>query len=83
MYSNYGITFDLLGSWGFSNNFARNIANLGVDNSWSSHTNNRKNIFWILDEGPTDNITDSIGAAEIKFSINYNKTKTKCSLSLH
>ena len=63
MYSNYGIAFDLLDSWRFSNNFARNIANLGVHNSSSSHTNNCKNIFWILDEGPTDNINDSIGAA--------------------
>ena len=43
--------------------FARNVSIFGVDNSWSSHTNNRKNKFLVFGEGPTQGINDSTGAA--------------------
>ena len=56
MYSGYGIAFNRAGSWRFGNELARNIANFGADNSSSSHAENRKNNFLILDKGPTNNI---------------------------
>ena len=37
----------------------------------------------MLDEGTTEGINDSTGAAEKKFSINFSKTNTKCFLTLH
>ena len=49
----YGITFDSWGSWSFDNDFARNVVIFGVDHSSSSHSDNRKNNFLILGEGPT------------------------------
>ena len=53
MYNSYGITFDIAGSWSFYNDIARNITIFGVDNSSSSHADNRKNNFLVLGEGPT------------------------------
>ena len=53
MYSGYVVTFDSGGSWSFDNNFARNVIIFGVDNSSSSHSDNRKNNFLILGESPT------------------------------
>ena len=38
--------------------FARNVF-FGVDNSLSSHTDNWKNNFLVLGEGPTDGVNDS------------------------
>ena len=45
VYSGYGITFDSASSWGFNNDTARNIIISSVDNSSSSHAENRKNNF--------------------------------------
>ena len=67
----------------FCNDFARNVIAFGTDNSSSSHTDNRKNIFLMLGEGPTDHINGSAGAAKQKFSTNFNKAKMKFSLSFH
>ena len=52
VYSGFGITFDRAGSWSFGNDSARNVMIFGVDNSSSSHSDNRKNNFLILGEGP-------------------------------
>ena len=38
----------------FDNGFARNVVIFGVDNIWSSHTDNQKNNFLVLVEGSTD-----------------------------
>ena len=38
----------------------------GVDNSSSSHTDNRKNNLFVLGERPTQGINDSTGSAEKK-----------------
>ena len=38
----------------FGNGFARNVVIFGVDNISSSHTDNQKNNFLVLVEGPTD-----------------------------
>ena len=67
MYSSYGIAFDEKGSWKFGNDFAGNVVIFGVDNSSSSHTDNRKNNW------STYGINESFFAPEKKFSINFNK----------
>ena len=59
------------------------ILNFGVDNSSSSHTDNRKNTFLVLDEGNTVGINGSFWAPEKKFGINFSKAKTRFCLSLH
>ena len=45
VYSGYGITFDIAGSWSFGNDFARSVVIFGVDNSPSSLAENCKNSF--------------------------------------
>ena len=80
IYSGYRITFDSAGSWNFGNGFAKNVVIFGVDNSSSSHADNRKNNFFVLDEGPT---YGRFGSPEKKFSINFTKANSKFCLSLH
>ena len=49
--------------WGmgsFGNGFARNVVIFGVDDRSPFHTENRKNNFLILGEGPTQGINDNI-----------------------
>ena len=41
------------------------------------------NIFLVLGKGPTDDIDDSFGTAETKFTFNFPKANTKFSLGLH
>ena len=53
VYSGHEITFDSTDSWSFGYDFARNVIILGVDNSSSSHSDNCKNNFLVLGEGPT------------------------------
>ena len=62
-YNGRGIAFDGESSWSFGYDFARNIVIFSVDNSSSSHNDNRKNNFLVLGEGPTQGINDSTGAA--------------------
>ena len=47
-----GIAFDGKGSWNFGNDFAENVVIFNVDNSSSSHDNNRKNNFLVVGKGP-------------------------------
>ena len=54
-----------------------------VDNSLSSHSENRKYNFLILGEGTTFGIIGSFGSPEKKFNINFSKGNTKFYLSLH
>ena len=63
-YNGREIAFDGEGSWSFGNDFARNFLIFGVNNSSSSHTDNRKSNFLVLGEGPTQGITDTTGAVE-------------------
>ena len=44
-HNGWGIAFDVEGSWGFGNEFVRNVVIFGVDNSSSSHTDNQKITF--------------------------------------
>ena len=76
------IGFDGADSWSFGNDFARNVVTFGEGNSLSSHPNNQRNNFLVLDEGPIDHFNDSVGTAEKKIAINFTKVNTKFSLSL-
>ena len=82
-YSGYGIALDEKGEWSFGDGFASNVVIFGVDNNLSSDSDNRKNNFLILGEGPTFDINDSFGSLEKKFSINFIKANTKFCLSYH
>ena len=77
MHSGYGKTIDSAGSWSVDNDFARNVIISDVGNSSSSHTDNCKNYFLILDESSTYSINGSFELSEKKFSINVNKANTK------
>ena len=83
VYSGYGIIFYSACSWSFDNDFPRNVIILGVDNSSSSHSYNRKNSFLMLGDGPTYSIKGSFGSPEKKFNINFAKANTKFCVSLH
>ena len=83
MHSGYRLTFVSAVSWKFGNEFARNVVIFGVDNSSSSHADNRKNNFLVPGEGPTYGISGSFGSPDKKFSINFSKASTKFCLSLH
>ena len=72
--------FDRVGLRSFDNETARIF---GVDNSSSSHVDNHKNNFSLVDEGPTFGINRNFGLVEIEFSINFSKAKTKLYFSLH
>ena len=73
IYSGYGIAFDGNGEWNFGNDFTRNVVIFGVDNSSSSHTDNRKIDFLVLGKVDTFGINENFGAPEKTFSINFSK----------
>ena len=82
MYSGYGITFDGRGEWSFNKYTTRNVI-FGFDNSSSPHTDNLKNDFLILGEGPTFGINGSFGVSKKRFNFNFTRAKTKICFSLH
>ena len=55
----------------------------GIDNSSSGHSKNVCNNFLVLSEGSTDGIDDKVAEPKKKLSINFTKSKTKLSLSVH
>ena len=63
-YNSGRITFDGEGFWSFGNDSTRNVVIFGIDNSLSSHVDNRKNNFLGSGEGSTQGIND--GTAEKK-----------------
>ena len=61
VHSGYGIiTFNNASSWRFSNDFAKNVIICDVDNSLSSHSENCKNNFLLLDEVPTQVLMEAL-----------------------
>ena len=60
VYNGYGMIFAEAGLWSIGNVFARSVLNCGVDNSSSFHTDNVKNIFLVVHEGPNGDIDDSV-----------------------
>ena len=81
VYSRYCITFDSAGSWNFDDDTARIVIIFAVDNSSSSHSDNRKNNFSVQSE--TFEINGSFDSTGKKISINFTKANTKFRLSLH
>ena len=82
VYNGHEIAFARKGEWNFGNDSARNVVIFGVDNSLSSHTDNRKNDILVFSEGDTFGINGSFGAPEKKFIISLSKAKAKFCLSL-
>ena len=64
MFSGCGAAFDGAGSWSFGDDSAGNLVIFGVDNNSSSYTDNCKNSFLMLGEGPPYHINCSFSAAE-------------------
>ena len=62
VYRGHAIADDGKCAWSFGNDSARNVMIFSVDNSSSSHTDNRKDRFLILGEGLTFGINGSFGA---------------------
>ena len=56
---------------------------MSINNSSSSHFDNRKNNLLILVEGPTYGINGSFGSPDEKFNISFTKANTASSLSSH
>ena len=77
------IAFDGADSLNFGNKYIGKGVIFDVYNSSSSHTDNRKNTFLLLDEGPTSAINGSFGSLDKKLSINFSKANTKVCLSLY
>ena len=63
--SSYATKFDNSCSWDFDDEFVRNIVIFRVDNSSSSHTDNRNN-FLVLYESSTYGIHRNFGSQEKK-----------------
>ena len=55
-----------MGAWNFDNDFARSAITFDADNSSSSHSDNCKSNFLILDESPTHSINGSVGSPRKK-----------------
>ena len=72
-YNGSGIAFHGEGWWSFSYDFAGNVAIFGFDNTSSFHTDNGKNNFLLLGEGPTDGINIALVQQKEKSSINFDK----------
>ena len=60
MHSGNGITFEIAGSCSFNNDTAWNVITFGIDNSSSSHADNRENDFLVLSEVPTFGIMEAL-----------------------
>ena len=83
MYTDYKIAFDGANWLNYDNDFAQNVVIFGADNSSSTHAENRINNFLLLGERSIYDVNERFGAPEKKFSINFNKAKTKFCLILH
>ena len=84
LYRGYNIGFDvwsifslLNGKWG------KYVIIFRVDSSSSFHVIIRTKDTLLLGEDPTDEIDDATITAEIKYSINFTKSRKKSCLSLH
>ena len=82
-YSGYGIRFERKGEFSFGNGFGRNVIILGADMSSSVHATNKTQNILILGKDFTQGLANTTTYAEKLYSINFTKTNTKSSLSLH
>ena len=83
VYSRCRTVFDGGVTQSFGNDFARNVVIFGIDSSSSCHTDNYKNNFLILREGPTCGSYGGFGSLEKWFSISFSKARTKFCLGFH
>ena len=82
-YSSYGIGFDRRSNFSFPNGgFGQNVLIFGVDMSFSTHIDNKKEDKLVLGKGPTQGLEDTL-TAEKMYVINFTVTKNKFCLSLH
>ena len=77
------IAFDGKGYWSFDNDYDRNVAIFGVDNSSSSHIDNPKNNLSVSCKGRSEGINSCVGSEGKKININFSEANTKFCLSLH
>ena len=74
-YSGYGIGFDRKGSFSFSGGgYGQNVLILGVDMSFSAHTDHKKKDILVLVIGPTQGLEHTL-TAEKMYSINFTEKK--------
>ena len=59
----------------FYNDLAKNTVIFGIDDFSSSHSDNCKNKFLMIGEGPAYGINGSFGLPKRKFSTNFTKAK--------
>ena len=52
-YNGHGMAFHGSGMWNFGDGFTRNIVICVVDNSLTSHADNKRNNFLVLGKAPT------------------------------
>ena len=83
MYSGCELTFDSLDSWSFNIDTAGNVIIFGADNSSWSPSDNRKNSFLVLGEGPTLGIKGSFYSSWKTCSKVFRKANTNFSSCLH
>ena len=72
-YSGHGIGFDRKGEFSFGNGAGINCIFFGADLSSSSHANNKKNNFLVLDKDFVQEINGTMIYAEKLYSINFTK----------
>ena len=61
----------------------KNVIIFGADMSSAVHIDNKNKDIWILGEGPTQRLDDTILTAEAIYPINFTQTNTRFVLSLH
>ena len=83
VFSGFGIVLDGTGSWNFGNDYARNVLIVGVDNSFSFHTENLKHYFLVSGKGPSCGINENFVSPDKKFSHTFSNKNSKFCRSLH
>ena len=63
--------------------FARHVVIFCVDKNSSSLSENRKNNFLVLGQGPIYGINGNFGSSEKNFSVDFSKGNTKFCLSMY
>ena len=85
VYIGYGIGYDLLSEFSFSDgSTGKNVIIFGVNMSSSVHINNKeKDILIILGVGPTQGLHDTVLTAKARYSVNFSRLHRTFCLNLH
>ena len=83
-YSGYGISFDTRRKFSLSDDrvFGKNAIIFDIDNSSSTHFDNRNKYILNLGKGPTKVLDDNTLTAEDEYSISFSEQDKKKCLSL-